>query len=43
MNNNVLEHELVTSLLTKDGFYMIRFLYDKGGADPARGARKVEA
>ncbi|MEK4190396.1 hypothetical protein [Paenibacillus sp. FSL L8-0494] len=40
MNNNVLEHELVTSLLTKDGFYMIRFLYDKGEPIPAQEREK---
>jgi hypothetical protein len=35
MKNNVLEHELVTSLLTKEGFYMARFLYDKGEPMPS--------
>lgn len=30
MKNNALEHELVASLLTKDGFFMIRYLHKTG-------------
>ncbi|MFF2483799.1 hypothetical protein [Paenibacillus sp. NPDC058071] len=40
MKNNVLEHELLASLLTNEGFYMVRFLYKRGEPMPSEEREK---